>query len=278
VLAVQGALEGAAAHAREALERSRRAGQLTSLVNTLWICCAAPRLARDLASLRSMAGELSRLAEAHGYPLYAARARSDVGWLAVEEGRVSEGIGLVEGALAEFRETGNALNVPQLEGMLSEAHLLAGDADAALAHVEEALRVSARTGEAWFDAELHRLRGGVLMRLDPGDAARAEGEFRRALDIARSQSALLFDLRATRDLARLLRDRGRTAEARDLLVPVYASFTEGFGFPDLVEARALLEELGAAPMDDAGRVHGEAPPSAGPELRAEAPGPSPAPP
>ncbi len=75
----------------------------------------------------------------------------------------------------------------------------------------------------------------------------AQGEFLRALEIARSQSALLFELRAARDLARLRRDRGRVAEARDLLAPVYAAFTEGFAFPDLVEARALLEELGAAP-------------------------------
>jgi hypothetical protein len=84
-----------------------------------------------------------------------------------------------------------------------------------------------------------------------GPALGATGRIRaptsRALDIARSQSALLFELRAARDLARMLRGQGRVAEARSLLAPVYASFTEGFGFPDLVEARALLEELGASP-------------------------------
>ena len=117
----------------------------------------------------------------------------------------------------------------------------------------------------------------MLLRLRPGDAAaRAGEEFRRALGIARSQSAKLFELRAARDLARLRRDQGLVAEARGLLAPVYASFTEGFAFPDLVEARALLADLRAAPMDDAGRVRGEAPPSAGPEVRAEAPSPSPA--
>src|ERR687894_2493582 len=98
--------------------------------------------------------------------------------------------------------------------MLSDAHLLVGDARAALEHIEEALRISARTGEAWFDADLHRRRGGVLLRLDPGNAARAEGEFRRALEVARSQSARLFELRAARDFARLLRDQGRVAKAR----------------------------------------------------------------
>jgi predicted ATPase len=83
--------------------------------------------------------------------------------------------------------------------------------------------------------------------------ARAEGEFRRALEIARAQSARLFELRAARDLARPVRDQGRSVEARALLAPVYAAFTEGFGFPDLVEARALLEDLGVTPADDARR-------------------------
>jgi predicted ATPase len=93
----------------------------------------------------------------------------------------------------------------------------------------------------------------VLLRLNPDDAAGAEGEFRRALEIARSQSARLFELRAARDLARLRRDRGHVAKARGLLAPVYAAFTEGFAFPDLVEAKALLEQLGAAPAHSADR-------------------------
>ena len=96
---------------------------------------------------------------------------------------------------------------------------------------------------------------------------------REALDAARATGARWWELRAARDLARLLRDRGRVAEARGLLAPVYASFTEGFGFPDLVEARALLDELGAAPADDAGRVPGGAPSPAGPDGRAGPPHP-----
>ena len=163
------------------------------------------------------------------------------------------------------RSRGNVLHTVQLETMLSDAQLLAGDPRAALEYAEEALRISARTGEAWFDADLHRRLGGVLLRLDPGDAARAAGEFRRALEIARSQSARLFELRAARDLARLRRDQGRVAEAGALLVPVYAAFTEGFAFPDLVEAKALLEDLGAAPADATDRPRGQAPRPRGPD-------------
>jgi predicted ATPase len=113
----------------------------------------------------------------------------------------------------------------------------------------------------------------VLLRLAPGDMARAEGELRRALELARSQSARLFELRAARDLARLRRGQGRLAEARGLLAPVYAAFTEGFAFPDLVEAKALLEELGAAPADGAGRRQEEVRMPSGPDrLRDPVPG------
>ena len=92
-----------------------------------------------------------------------------------------------------------------------------------------------------------------------------ETEFRRALEIARSQSARLFELRAACDLTRLRRAQGRLAEARDLLAPVYASFTEGFAFPDLVEARALLEELGAAPAGGPDHGRYQAPMPRGPD-------------
>jgi predicted ATPase len=120
-------------------------------------------------------------------------------------------------------------------------------------HAEQALAFSSHTGQVWCDADLRRRLGCALLRLDPPDVARAKGAFRRALEIARSQSARLFELRAARDLARLRRDQGRLAEARGLLAPVYAAFTEGYAFPDLIETRALLEELGATPADGAGR-------------------------
>jgi predicted ATPase len=81
---------------------------------------------------------------------------------------------------------------------------------------------------------------------------------REALAVARGQGARLLELRAAHDLFRLQRDEGRVAEAIGLLAPVYASFTEGFAFPDLVEAKALLEEFGAAPVDGSDRRREEA--------------------
>ncbi len=96
-----------------------------------------------------------------------------------------------------------------------------------------------------FVAELHRLRGLLLLRADAGEHRKAEADFRTALEIARQQEALSLQLRAARDLARLLAERGERQEARDLLATVYREFTEGFDTPDLVEAKTLLNELHA---------------------------------
>jgi predicted ATPase len=98
-----------------------------------------------------------------------------------------------------------------------------------------------RTGDRWFEAELNRHKGRLLLR--QGHTETAEEVYCKALGIAREQEAKLWELRAAVSLARLRSDQGRRAEARDLLAPVYGWFTEGFGTADLKEAKALLDEL-----------------------------------
>ena len=98
-----------------------------------------------------------------------------------------------------------------------------------------------RTGERWFEAELNRHKGQLLLR--QGRTQAAEELYHRALAIAREQQAKLWELRAAVSLARLWRDQGRRSEAHDLLAPVYSWFTEGFDTPDLKEAKELLREL-----------------------------------
>jgi predicted ATPase len=83
----------------------------------------------------------------------------------------------------------------------------------------------------------------MLLKCRPSDVATAEAAFIRAVDVARSQSAKLFELHASVSLARLWRDQGKQVEARDLLSPIYHWFTEGFDAPDLKDAKALLDEL-----------------------------------
>jgi predicted ATPase len=98
-----------------------------------------------------------------------------------------------------------------------------------------------RTGERWLEAELYRHKGQLLLR--QGHSKAAAELYRKALSIAKEQAAKLWELRAAASLARLRRDRGRPAEARDLLAPIYGWFTEGFDTADLKEAKALIGEL-----------------------------------
>jgi predicted ATPase len=98
--------------------------------------------------------------------------------------------------------------------------------------------------ERWWEAEVHRLRGVVLLRQPGTPSAEAETWLQRALDVARRQEAKSLELRAARSLARLWQQQDRSAEARDLLAPIYGWFTEGFNTVDLQEAKALLEALG----------------------------------
>jgi len=114
-----------------------------------------------------------------------------------------------------------------------------------LEHLTEAIRIIERTEEGEFEAELYRVRGELLLATE--DAGQAEESFCTALEIARRQRAKLWEMRAAVSLARLWRDQGKRAEARDLLASVYGWFTEGFDTPVLQEARALLDELSADP-------------------------------
>jgi predicted ATPase len=127
----------------------------------------------------------------------------------------------------------------------------AGKTADGLAAVEDALLSIEHTEELWPIAELLRIKGELLLLQSAGDAvAAAEDHFRQALDWARRQGALSWELRASTSLARLLRDQGRPADATAPLQPVYDRFTEGFATADLRTARALLDGLAevAAPQ------------------------------
>jgi predicted ATPase len=107
--------------------------------------------------------------------------------------------------------------------------------------LDDALQIVESTGQRWFAAELNRHKGQLL--LGQGHTEDAVELYRKALSIAREQGAKLWELRAAASLARLRRDQGGHAEARDLLAPVYDWFTEGFVTPDLKDAKAVLDEL-----------------------------------
>src|SRR5439155_13288122 len=113
----------------------------------------------------------------------------------------------------------------------------------AMTLLDDALQIIERTRERWLAAELNRHKGQLLLR--QGHSEAAEELYRKALSIAEEQEAKLWELRAAASLAQLRRDQGRRAEARDILAPVYAWFTEGFDTADLKEAKELLDDLRA---------------------------------
>jgi predicted ATPase len=125
-------------------------------------------------------------------------------------------------------------------GFLAEIHASNGEREVALAVLDEAIALADTTEERFFEPELHRRRGELLI---VQDRSAAEDSLLRALSIARQQSAKAWELRAAMSLARLWGDQNRRQEAIELLAPVYAWFTEGFDTPDLVEAKELLERL-----------------------------------
>jgi predicted ATPase len=125
---------------------------------------------------------------------------------------------------------------------LAEAYGMLRQPGEGLNCLAEAAQIIETTEERVHEAELHRVRGDLRTAI--GDRSAAERSYRQALAVAERQSAKLFELRAATSLARLWRDQGKHAEAQALLAPVYNWFTEGFDAPDLVEAKALLGELG----------------------------------
>ena len=199
-------------------------------------------LVGDDAVLDEWADQLVAVATEQGFPYWRAMGTIYRGWVKVKNGDVAEGISLLRSGSSAYRATGAEAWMPHHIALLARACEIAGQIEEAVTLLDDALQIVERTGERWLAAELNRHKGQLLLR--QGHSEAAEELYRKALSIAAEQEAKLWELRAAVSLARLRRDQGRRAEARDLLAPVYGWFTEGFDTPDLKEAKALLDELG----------------------------------
>ncbi len=147
-------------------------------------------------------------------------------------------------ALAELRRMGFGWALGMWHALFAECLEKRGNTDEALTALEAAVVHFERPGsDAVWEPEVHRLKGDLLLRRNPSAPDRAEVSYRRAIDRARSQEARSWELRAAASLARLWRDQGKPAAARELLAPVYGWFTEGFDTADLKDAKALLDHL-----------------------------------
>ena len=145
-------------------------------------------------------------------------------------------------AIRVFTDTGAHIRLTIYYSLLARAYLRAGGFDEGTEAIELGLTESLQNNERIWDAELHRLRG-ELRRAQGAEADEVEAAFQRSIEIARSQQAKSLELRAAMSLARLWQASGRESAAKQLLVPLYNWFTEGFDTPDLRSARALITEL-----------------------------------
>jgi TOMM system kinase/cyclase fusion protein len=165
------------------------------------------------------------------------------GWAQVVQGQDEAGMAQIRRGLAALRATGAALRLPYYLALLAEACGQTGQAADGLTLLAEALVQAHQTEERWWETELHRLKGELLLSLSADNHAEAEGCFHQALDVARHQQTKSLELRAAMSLARLCQRQGKQVGARQLLAEIYGWFTEGFDTADLQEAKALLEEL-----------------------------------
>jgi predicted ATPase len=185
------------------------------------------------------------IAEKEGVPLFESWARVTRGWALAHLGQAEQGVAQIREGLALASATGAEMWHPYNLAQLSEACGKAGRIDEALAVIAEALDVVQEKGERWWEAEILRLRGELLLQRNPAGLAEAQTSFERAIEIGRGQGAKSLELRATMSLARLLAKQGRRDEALAMLADIYNWFTEGFDTADLKDAKALLEKLNA---------------------------------
>ena len=188
-----------------------------------------------------------KLGKRGGFGLFQALEPFLLGTERFIEGNAEEGIKLIRQGLAVYRAIGTGMMLHHLLGLLAELCEKGGKVKEGLEAVTEGLEEVNKSGERYYEAELYRTKGELVLKKagvkDKTNQEEAEECFRKAIDIARSQKAKSWELRAAMSLSRLLQKQGNQYEARQMLAEVYGWFTEGFDTPDLKEAKGLLEKL-----------------------------------
>jgi predicted ATPase len=182
------------------------------------------------------------LSTEQGFAQWVAHGTILRGWALAEQGQGEEGVTQVNQSLAGWRATGAALAQPHYLALLAEVYRKVEKPEEGLSALAEALAAVPKNGERWYEAELYRLKGELVLARSGENQAEAEACFLQAIDIAHRQLAKSLELRAVMSLSRLWQKQGKK-EARQLLAEIYGWFTEGFDTADLKEAKALLDEL-----------------------------------
>jgi predicted ATPase len=228
---------------QEMLVLARQAGHIPSVVYTELFAALLSQCCRDVAATQAHADTVMTLATAQGFVLRVEQGRMLQGWALAMQGDAEEGVAQIQQGLAASHGVGPDLMRPYWLSLLAEAYGQAGQPEVGLTCLAEALTLVEATEERWWEAELYRLKGELLLRLPLPAVPQARACFHQALDVARHQQAKALELRAALSLSRLWQQQAQRTEARQLLADIYGWFTEGFDMADLQAARVLLTGL-----------------------------------
>jgi predicted ATPase len=198
---------------------------------------------REAAVAQEQAEAQRALCTEHGFAQYLAWSTILRGSALAAQGQWAEGLAQMREGLVAYRATGARSLGHWFHALLAEACGRAGQIEEGLRALEEALKALQITEDRFYEAEVYRLKGELLLQQSAAQQGEAEESLQQALEIARRQQAKSWELRAAMSLSRLWQRQGRQDEAYALLAPIYGWFTEGFDTADLQEAKALLEAL-----------------------------------
>jgi predicted ATPase len=225
------------------VERARTLDHPETLAFSLGFHAFVHQFRREPQPTLAWAEQAMTLCNQHGLTQTRAWAAPMHGWALAMTGDVDEGVEELSRCIAAHAALQSRLYVSYFHALLADTLRIRGDVDAALTVVDQGLAMAVETSQAFDEIELHRLRGELLIVRGAAHHDEAAHHLRRAIDLARGQDARSYELRASIALARFIREAGRPSEARALLAPIYASFTEGHDTPDLQAASELLASL-----------------------------------
>ncbi|MCP5067851.1 MAG: AAA family ATPase [bacterium] len=240
---VLGRPEQALALGREAVSLAEGRQRAMSHAIALHFLGLIHALRGEWALTRKSTEDLIALCDRLGFPVYLGLGRAYRGWARAHLEDPAQGVAEMQQGIAEIVGTGGAIGAGEAMSMHAEILWSVGRGDEAQGALEVGTALSEQHGEHLWDAELRRLRAGILLDQPDGQTEVAEGLFDEALEIARNQGARSWELRAATGLARLRQHQGRRVEAQSLLAQVHDTFTEGFDTLDLKAAKALLDDL-----------------------------------
>jgi predicted ATPase len=228
----------------EALTLAQELTHPYSLAYALQVAAIVHQFRGEAHAVQERAEALMTLSTKQGFPFWLANGTILRGWALTAQGEPADGIAQIHQGLVARRAKDLQIHRPYFLSLLAEAYGKAGQPEEGLKVLVEALELLDTTGERNWEAELHRRKGELLLIEQGQKVGEAEGCFWKALDTARRQQAKSLELRAAMSLSRLWQKQGKQEEAHQLLADIYGWFTEGFGTPDLQEAKALLQAQG----------------------------------